>query len=590
MYGYVLIGLIMALLAGAIQPEALPPDALHLAGGMAALVVGVLAAGLALGVLIERGRGALDRDEQRFLRLVGLLGRAYRLLVLASFAAMLFALHWPQWVAEQLGRHALDVLLYGAVVLPFLILLAVSWTALFWADRSLRAVMFQRAGMGSPMGPWTLLGYLGFMFRQHVLIILVPLLALQAFRDLVTPILGSPDVHPAAALSMLVLVGLGFLFSGVWMRICWRTERLPASEIRDRLTALAQRARIGIRSILIWRTNQSIVNGCMVGLVGPLRYIMITDALLVGLPAEEVEAVFAHEVGHVKHHHVPLYVLLAIGGVSVTGVAADWVLEATQDSDAAAVATGVLALVFWWLVFGFISRRCELESDLYAAGMTSCPEGCSFEGLAPGEAAACRGTERICTHRVTVFTSALRRISRLNGTAETARGWRHFSIARRCRFLEAMLADPLRVGVFRRRMRLLKGSVVVAAAITLAAACLTYVPAILQSDDPQYPAGPGNVRQGHAEGLEDFVDRNEMNAVALGAPHLHGDADMPADADDGRLARSGSGVAPAHHDVAVEDAGRHAVAVDAQGEGAGHRGAQGGQVDELDDPVAGRLR
>jgi STE24 endopeptidase len=587
MYGFVLIGLIMALLAGAIQPEARPPDTWRLLLGMAVLTGGVLAAGLALGLLIQRRRWALVQDEQRFLRLVGFLSRAYRLLVVGSYAAMLFVLHWPRWVAQELGWQAPDVLTYGAVVLPFIVLLVLSWTALFWADQSLRALMFQRAGVGSLAGQWTLRGYVGFMFRQHVLIILAPLLALQAFRDLITPFLGSPDVHPAAALSTLAIVGLGFLFSGVWMRVCWRTDRLPESEIRNRLTDLLARARIVVRSILIWRTNLTIVNGCMVGLIGPLRYIMITDALLVGLPAAEVEAVFAHEVGHVKHLHVPLYVLLAVGGVSAMGVAADWVLRATHSGDAMAVATGVLALLFWWLVFGFVSRRCELEADLYAAEMTACPEECS---PAREEPAACRGTARICPHRVAVFASVLRRISRLNGTAETARGWRHFSIARRCLFLETMLAEPPRVGIFRRKMRLLKGAVTVAAAIALAAACLTYVPEVLQPDDPQHAAGPGDVREGHAARLERLVDRDQVDDVALGSPKLDGDADVPAPLDEGRLARSRGGVAPAHHDVAVEDAGRHAAAVDAQGEGAMHGRAQGGQVDEFDHAVGRRLR
>jgi hypothetical protein len=325
----------------------------------------------------------------------------------------------------------------------------------------------------------------------------------------------------------------------------------------------------------------------MVGLIGPLRYIMITDALLVGLPAAEVEAVFAHEVGHVKRRHVPLYVLLAVGGVAAMGVAADWVFGATHSSDAAAVATGLLALLFWWLVFGFVSRRCELEADLYAAEMTACPEGCSPSGEEP---AACRGEARVCPHRVAVFVAALRRIARLNGTAETSRGWRHFSIARRCRFLETLLAEPPRIGAFRRKMRRLKAGVAVAAAIALAAACLTYVPEILQPDDPEHAAGPDDVREGHAARLERLVDRHEVDDLALGSPELHGDADVAAPLDEGRIARPRGGVAPAHDDVAVEDAGRHAAAVDPQGEGAVHGRSEGREVDKLDHAVGRRLR
>ena len=104
--------------------------------------------------------------------------------------------------------------------------------------------------------------------------------------------------------------------------------------------------------------------------------------------------------------------------------------------------TGVAALC-WGAGFSFVSRRMELEADLYAATMS---------GTGP-------------------FVSALERISFHGGQPRDASSWRHFSIARRTGFLIACEADPAFRERFRRRMTLLRAGLVglaVAAAATAA--------------------------------------------------------------------------------------------------------------------------
>ncbi len=64
------------------------------------------------------------------------------------------------------------------------------------------------------------------------------------------------------------------------------------------------------------------VNAMVVGLFPILRYVVVTDRLSAELTPEEIEAVFGHEVGHVKHRHMTYYLFFMMvslaGGHSVS--------------------------------------------------------------------------------------------------------------------------------------------------------------------------------------------------------------------------------------------------------------------------------
>jgi Zn-dependent protease with chaperone function len=589
MHAMVLVGLIMALLAMEVAPEGPPPDVATTLGAVAAIALCVFAAGWILGALALR-RGASEADEQRFLRRVGHVAKAYRLVVLLAYGIMLGALNWPGLAAHLAGdkRMFLGFLLMAA---PFLVLLVLSWTALYWADCRLRAFMFARAGVVMAGAAWTLPRYLVFLLRQYLLVVFVPLAALLAVHDLLVRFLGPLDSMPLATILLVGGVVVVAMLAGPWIRLCWRTERLPEGDLRRRLTGLAGRAGVRVGDILVWRTNLSIANGCMVGSIGPLRYILITDALLLALPNEELEAVFAHEVAHVKYRHVLLYMALAIGGMGAMILVGEAAAVVTHSPVALSLVTAAFLVAYWWLLFGFISRRCEAECDLFAVQATSCPVDCS----PPDAEARTVGVDgaspaALCEHRVRAFTSALGRISRLNGSAETARGWRHFSVARRRRFLEQVLASPPLAERFARRLRRIKWMAILGAVLAAAAAAILALAApVSEANDSEDPAGPEDVVPPAHRWIVRFIDRDEMNAVALGAPQFDGDADAALESDDGGLSRFRAGVAVGDDDVCVEDARGHAVAVHAEAERAGRDLVEAGQVDELDAPVGRRL-
>ena len=97
----------------------------------------------------------------------------------------------------------------------------------------------------------------------------------------------------------------------------------------------------------------------------------------------QIEAVFAHEIGHIVHHHMIWYVvffgatILAAAGPGQ--VLTDWLAHAVRwpwlwgPSDAAQMIrefTGAALLLGLMLgLFGYISRRFERQADVFAARM-----------------------------------------------------------------------------------------------------------------------------------------------------------------------------------------------------------------------------
>ena len=64
------------------------------------------------------------------------------------------------------------------------------------------------------------------------------------------------------------------------------------------------------RDILLWQTNHNMGNAAVMGLVPRMHYILLSDVLLETMTDQQIEAVFAHEIGHVKHWHMGWYIVM----------------------------------------------------------------------------------------------------------------------------------------------------------------------------------------------------------------------------------------------------------------------------------------
>jgi Zn-dependent protease with chaperone function len=207
------------------------------------------------------------------------------------------------------------------------------------------------------------------------------------------------------AFSIVMLVGLIFLGPRLLLLVL---DTVPLEGFHRHL-AEELSTKLGVRPprLFEWRTGDELANAMVLAMPLAPRPILFTDVFLRQLSMTELRAVLAHELGHVAGGHVSLFASFILGAALLAeGLLGD-VLDGSWG-----VLVGAIFLVGLAGAVGFISRRLELEADLFALETT-------------GEA--------------TGLEAALRRAG---GHGPRRRGWRHFSTSTRSIFLRAASHDP----------------------------------------------------------------------------------------------------------------------------------------------------
>lgn len=475
-------------------PENLPPrTTLLVVAGQLLLFLVLIAVGTVATLRRLRNAGTGESDGQRFF---GRFQFAWRLVLLANTVVLVQLTPWVQLVRDTpIGPDGWKIgHLWGVpdllVLTPFLMAAIGAWAIQFPVDRVIReqgaaAALWE----GRPVRPvWRFRQYLLFHIRNGLLLIVVPMAAVLVLRD-AQPYYGSALTRwvgdPAVGhLAFLAGVGLVFVVSPLVMCWIWSTEALPPGELRDRLERLCQRIGLRYRRILIWKSEGVMVNAAVMGLAGPLRFILLSDGLLESMDDKKVEAVFGHEAGHVVHYHIPYYLIFAVLSMLVAGGSMLLLLEWLPDSWLyfEAMLPMILLALIWLVGFGWISRRFERQADLYGArcvtpDATRCERPCRVHNRAgneedkvdPDPPAANGGhpNQALCSTAAETFAEALERIASLNGIPPEARSWRHSSIASRARFLRSLADDPARLQRFQRLVWSIKAFLAVGIGIAL---------------------------------------------------------------------------------------------------------------------------
>ncbi len=341
---------------------------------------------------------------------------------------------------------------------PYFLTLVAGWVASYFAERALHRV---RTNADEPF--WTLPAYLLFYARQFTLLILIPILLFVAQQSLTRAV---PSVVAAEWFQVLSVVGglSVFVLLPRFIKPLLGLKTLPPGPVRDRLEATARRLKFRTADLLVWPTNGAVANAMIVGVVPWARYVIVTDRLLTGLTPDELDAVFGHEAGHARHHHIPYYAIFFLLSASAATAGFELLerelagLGWSLPQDAVGwMALPMLAFmgVYIFLVFGLLSRRCERQADVDGCRAGSCfnPRCLGhFEEtlLAPIGTALCRTG-------VTSLIRALDRVAQLNGldglTPRTppsfgkrfwslVKAWQHGPVPDRIEFLLRLSDDP----------------------------------------------------------------------------------------------------------------------------------------------------
>jgi Zn-dependent protease with chaperone function len=427
-------------------------------------------------------------ERARFYHQLGLLG-AY-VLCLAVFGWGWAVNHF--WGAGEQGGPAGAELL---ILAPFLAAQLATWTFFYGAERaSQQAARRLLLEQGADLGAWFeaeressaaggRASYVLFQFRQKLGLVFIPVLLLVFQKELYRGMPHAWREWPGAANAGGILaLALVFVTMPWIVRLVLGLKPLPPGPLHDQLWATARRLKFRCSNILLWNTRSGMANAMVVGIVPWIRYVVFTDRLVEEFSPEEVEAVFGHEVGHVKHHHMLYYLGFLTASMAVLFLAAEQGESVLQNAAWPAVTYlgnllslgghqfgGVVPVVacmltYIFVVFGFLSRRCERQADVFGCRAVSCrladcPGHADGAELPPGG----RG---LCPTGIRTFIRALEKVALVNGISRDKPGflqsWQHSTIARRVEFLQRLLQDRGQEWYFQRRVFLVKWSLIVA--------------------------------------------------------------------------------------------------------------------------------
>lgn len=219
-----------------------------------------------------------------------------------------------------------------------------------------------------------------------------------------------------------ILIGMAFVLPKL-LRYAFDTTPFPEGEERELLEAVAARGNFEPHDIRLWQTGDLFANAAIIGMRKRGRVVLFSDQLVSILSPRELCAVYGHEMGHAVRGHVGIF-LAWTAGFFLLGETLYVHVDAAYGELFGYLSIGLLGLS-WYVWFGWLSRRYELEADLF-----------SYQ----------------TARDLPALVSALERV----GGAHRARhGWRHFSVDRRIQFLGRVAADSRFTALFQRRLRLL---------------------------------------------------------------------------------------------------------------------------------------
>ncbi len=464
------------------------------AGQLAAVIL--LALVSSLWVIRRLVRQPWNPDPAQ--RLFARSGVVIRSLLLIGLGADVLLTPWTVVVREHWRLKNIVAVDDLVAMMPFFLGVIVCWAVQFPADRAIRGLAVQRARLDDAPSRrvWRLGEYLMFNIRHQLLLIVVPMTGILIGYDLAARYSAQlwrwTRLDYAEQVALMIAAGLMFLVSPVILRYVWQTGVLPHDGLRARLESICKHIRLRYRQILIWQSDGVVVNAAVMGLVPTFRYILLSDGLLETMKDDQIEAVFGHEAGHVKHFHIHFYLLFAGVSMFIVGglLLLVWTylpypywqkwLHVSRDewNNAVDLIAMGMVLLCWVFGFGWVSRRFERQADVFGVrcvgwNMDHCGTECHVHHPPAGEAP---DRKALCPAAADVFAEALYRIAILNGIPPAARSWRHSSIASRMDFVRLLARDHRQLRRFNRTIILTKLVLVIGTVVGCVIGAMAYWP------------------------------------------------------------------------------------------------------------------
>ena len=269
--------------------------------------------------------------------------------------------------------------------------------------------------------------------------VLLPWLILSGISDI---ILAIPFEAPKLFLSttegeVIYFVVFLFVIAIIGPRMIqkfWRCKPLESGYHRNRIERLCEKAGLQYANILYWPIfGGKMITAGVMGLTKKFRYILVTNALLRLLEPVEIDAVIAHEIGHVKKKHLLFYLVFFVGYLLLSYAIFDLIIyfilyvepiyrflsnagihQTTVTSTLFSLIIIFTFLIYFRYIFGYFMRNFERQADVYVYSV--------FDTAIP-------------------LITTLGKIAATSGQPDDRPNWHHFSIRDRIDYLKKCEAD-----------------------------------------------------------------------------------------------------------------------------------------------------
>jgi Zn-dependent protease with chaperone function len=342
------------------------------------------------------------------------------------FAVDIYGLNLSSFLINVAPFRAIPTLLALLFLLLFIFYLAIVWAyaygpyqKLYRADISRRTYVISNISFAIPvLLPWL------FLSGIADIILVLPFETPKRFLN---------TTEGEVTYFLFFLLGV-VIFGPVLIQKFWRCKPLEDGEHRSRIESLCHRAGLIYTDILYWPIfGGKMITAGVMGLVKKFRYILVTRSLLNMLEPEEIDAVIAHEIGHIKKKHLLFYLAFFVGYMLLSYVTFDviiftiiyaepvfWFINKTGFSQTTVISgiTSVVIicvfLIYFRFIFGFFMRNFERQADTYVYAL--------FDSARP-------------------LISTLEKIAATSGQSADRPNWHHFSIKQRIDYLNKCEKD-----------------------------------------------------------------------------------------------------------------------------------------------------
>jgi Zn-dependent protease with chaperone function len=343
------------------------------------------------------------------------------------FAIDVYGLNLSSFLIDIPPFRTIPTLLAMLFLLLFIFYLAIVWNfaygsyqKLYRAGISRRTYVFSNISFSIPvLLPWLLLSGIADIIN------VLPFAAPKQFLS---------TTEGEVTYFIFFLVGVAII-GPLLIQKFWRCKPLEDGYYRRRIAALCQRAGLAYADILYWPIfGGKMITAGVMGLIRKFRYILVTPSLLDLLEPEEIDAVIAHEIGHIKKKHLLFYLAFFVGYMLLSYVVFDvtifaiiyarpvsWFInqsgfsQMTVVSAISSVVIICLFLIYFRFIFGFFMRNFERQADTYVYAL--------FESAGP-------------------LITTLEKIAATSGMSADRPNWHHFSISQRIDYLLKCESNP----------------------------------------------------------------------------------------------------------------------------------------------------